>query len=70
MKKVIPELFLKKATESKDKTAFNYFKDEWKTITYEKLLGNVKSIAAYLITAGIKKGDRIAIYLPNSPSAC
>jgi len=67
MKKVIPELFLQKATECKDKTAFNYFKDEWKTITYEKLLANVKSIASYLITTGIKKGDRIAIVSENRP---
>ena len=67
MKKVIPEVFLKKATECKDKIAFNYFKDEWKTITYEKLLANVKSIASYLITTGIKKGDRIAIVSENRP---
>jgi len=70
MKKVIPELFLQKANECRGKIAFNYFDQEWKTITYEKLLANVKGIASYLITIGIKKGDRIAIVSENRPEWC
>ena len=34
--------------------------------TYQMLLDGAEKIAAYLIHAGIKKGDRVAIYMSNS----
>lgn len=34
------------------------------TITYEKLLKEVCKFANYLASKGLKKGDRIAIYMP------
>ncbi len=58
MKKVIPEIFLKSANEFKDKIAFNYFDQTWKAITYDEFHIKTKSIASYLITNGVKKGDQ------------
>ncbi|WP_047151733.1 long-chain fatty acid--CoA ligase [Aneurinibacillus tyrosinisolvens] len=46
------------------KTAIIYYGTE---ITYEALLQEVNSIAAYLISQGIQKGDRVLLYMQNSP---
>lgn len=70
MKRVIPEIFLKSAEICKDKTAFNYFDGEWKTISYEELMQAVKSIASHLMKRGIQKGDRVAIVSENRPEWC
>ena len=70
MKKIIPELFLEKATECKDKIAFYYFDQTWKEITYSELLNNTKCIASNLIKNGIHKGDRVAIISENRPEWC
>ncbi|MBT3553457.1 MAG: AMP-binding protein [Rhodospirillaceae bacterium] len=37
------------------------------TITYSELNGKVNAIANALISMGIEKGDRVAVYLPNIP---
>lgn len=70
MEKVIPRIFLEKAAAHKDKIAFNYFDQTWKTITYHELLTYTKSLASYLIKIGIQKGDRVAIVSENRPEWC
>ncbi len=70
MKKIIPELFSKAAAEFKDKIVFNYFDQEWKTVTYDELLINTKGVASYLINNGTKKGDSVAIISENRPEWC
>ncbi|GIO21746.1 long-chain-fatty-acid--CoA ligase [Oceanobacillus sp. J11TS1] len=40
-----------------------------KEITYKDLCEEAKKIANYLQSIGIRKGDRVAIYLPNTPQA-
>jgi len=40
-----------------------------KQITYQELLSKCYQFAHVLITRGVKKGDRVAIMLPNSPQA-
>ncbi|MFZ5906403.1 MAG: AMP-binding protein [Nitrospirota bacterium] len=70
MKKVIPELLFEAAEKSQDTIAFNYLHQTWKSTTYAGLLSITKSIASYLITAGIRKGDRIAILSENRPEWC
>ena len=40
-----------------------------KTITWKELNLNVAKISNWLLLAGIKKGDRVAAYLPNIPEA-
>ncbi len=47
-----------------DKAAVIYYGRE---ITYSELLDNIERFATYLASAGIKKGDRVAIYAQNSP---
>jgi len=64
---VIPDIFLDSAEKFKDNVAFNYFDNEWKKINYSELAKNVKSIASYLISIGIEKGDRVAICSENRP---
>ncbi len=39
-------------------------------ISYERLLASVSRLAAGLRTAGLQKGDRLAIMLPNLPHFC
>ena len=42
---------------------------EWRVYTYARLLHEVKRASAALRALGIKKGDRIAIYMPTCPEA-
>ena len=66
----IQSVFLKTAERCRDKVAFNYQDQIWKSITYEKFSADSKAIASYLINAGINKGDCIAIVSENRPEWC
>jgi len=44
-------------------------RDERQTFTYAELLERVTRVAAALRALGIRKGDRITIYMPTSPEA-
>lgn len=46
------------------KKALTFFEDE---ITYEDLHSMVKSFSCSLREIGVSEGDRVAIFLPNSP---
>ena len=70
MKKIIPELFFESAERYGDHIAFNYFDQEWKSISYQEYLRNTTSIASYLIKSGAHKGDRIAIISENRHEWC
>ncbi len=59
-----PELLEKQATQNPDKPAI-IFRDS--AITFGQLSDSVFKLANSLIALGIKKGDRVAIYLPNCP---
>ena len=52
-----------------DKIAIQYFCEDkiQGTITYKDLFNRVKSCALYLEHIGIKKGDRVAAFMPNIP---
>lgn len=52
------------AQKSPDKP-FIIFND--KTITFKEAIIRINKAANFLIKHGVKKGDRVAIYLPNSP---
>ncbi len=69
-KNTIQSAFLKIAVSSRDKTAFHYFDESWRGITYGELLSSSKTVASYLVKTGIKKGDRIAIISENRPEWC
>ena len=51
---------------SPEKTAIHFM---GKDMTYQELYDSAMKFASYLQGLGIKKGDRVAIMLPNSPQA-
>ena len=60
------------AAKNPDKVALIWEKDEPGTeerITYGQLLGQTCRLANVLKQAGVKRGDRVCIYLPTSPLA-
>lgn len=56
---------LKKTAERFSQKPAIVFKDQ--TITFTQLYANAARLANTLLQAGVKKGDKIGIYLPNSP---
>jgi long-chain acyl-CoA synthetase len=58
------EILKKTTKEHPEKTAITYFEGE---ITYEKLDALSDQFAAALAKLGVKKGDTVAIFLPNIP---
>ena len=52
--------------KSPDKTAIHFM---GKDVSYTELYNSAMKFASYLQGLGIKKGDRVAIMLPNSPQA-
>jgi len=58
------EVLRKSAEASPDQVAINYFGT---CITFKQLDGLVDIFGAALQNLGVKKGDRVAIYLPNIP---
>src|SRR5690606_29004019 len=41
--------------------------NQWEEITYKMALDTIDAIAAYFLSIGIKKGDRMALLIDNSP---
>jgi len=41
--------------------------NEWQEISYKKTLDTADAVAAYFLESGIKKGDRLALLIENSP---
>lgn len=66
----IVSLFLSSSEKYKDKTAFFYFDNEWKSLTYGKFLTYTRGISSYLIKAGISGGERVAITSANRFEWC
>jgi fatty-acyl-CoA synthase len=52
------------ATRLPDKTAIRYYGAD---ISYGRLLDDVERIAGWLQAQGVKRGDRVLLYLQNSP---
>ncbi len=66
----IISLFLAAAKKYRDNTAFNYFDQSWRTMTYGEFLRKTEGIAAHLMNSGIKKGDRVAVVSENRYEWC
>ena len=64
MKKDIFSIFCKSCSEHPEDIAIVYIGTEWR---YSELLNLVKRFSSSLSELGIGKGDRVLIYLPNSP---
>lgn len=41
--------------------------DSWKEVSYKQVLDNADAISCYLLDMGVKKGDRLAFIIENSP---
>jgi long-chain acyl-CoA synthetase len=63
-KMALPQVLEKASSEYPDKPAIIF---EEASLTYNQLCDYVKMFAAALQDLDVKKGDRIAIYLPNCP---
>jgi long-chain acyl-CoA synthetase len=62
--KSLPEIFDEVTQKHGDKTAIVFY---GKQISYKQLREQVDRLANALASMGIKKGDRVALYLVNSP---
>ncbi len=58
------EFLLKSGKEFPEKACYIFFGKETK---YKELVEKCKKFAGFLINKGIKKGDRIALLMPNTP---
>ncbi|HKK42824.1 MAG TPA: AMP-binding protein, partial [Bacteroidales bacterium] len=61
--RLLGEALLRSARKTPDKTAIIVRSDEY---TYSDLASAALNLAGYLAGAGIKKGDRVAVYMNNS----
>ncbi len=57
------QLFEQSAQTYKEKSAVHFMGKE---LTYEELQSQAESLASALTEMGVKKGDRVAVHLPNS----
>ncbi|MEM2265432.1 MAG: long-chain fatty acid--CoA ligase [Candidatus Hadarchaeales archaeon] len=62
--KSIPEIFDEASEKYADKTALIFY---GRKISYRELRENVDRFATALHDLGVKKGERVALYLPNCP---
>lgn len=60
----VTELFRQAVEEHRDKVAFTFY---GRTLSFPELLGASEKLAASLAAQGVKKGDRVALMLPNCP---
>lgn len=62
LRNVVQNIHNKSATFMLTKVA-----NHWQPISYQQTLDNADYIAAYLLSIGIKKGDRLALIIENCP---
>ena len=60
----IVEAFIRNAERAPDKLCLRFEDEEW---TYQKLGDRVERFAAALGAWGLRPGDRVALFLGNSP---
>jgi long-chain acyl-CoA synthetase len=66
----IPESFFNSASRHSDRTAFEYYRNGWRKISYSEASGQVTRLLGILKTEGIKQSDRVLITARNSPAWC
>ncbi|GEL76811.1 long-chain-fatty-acid--CoA ligase [Tenuibacillus multivorans] len=64
--KPLHEFLVETATNYPDKTAIHFMGKE---LTYQEVYDAAKKFASYLQYLGLKKGDRVAVMLPNTPQS-
>lgn len=64
----IKELFQQSAGKQPQQVALRYkSRAGWEALTYAELLRRVRCVSEALVHVGIKPGDRVALFLKNSP---
>lgn len=64
----IPAVFLVNAAKRSELKAFMHRgSDGWHDVTWKEAVGFIEAVASYLISAGIKPGDKISIFSENRP---
>ena len=64
----LPEMFFARATQWADKPRYRVHRDgTWVESTWRVMEQSVREIAAGLVSLGIERGDRVAIFAATSP---
>ena len=63
----LPEMFSITVSRYPNNSCFTDFEPEKVTLTYTEVLANVKKLSNWILTQGLKKGDRVAVSGKNSP---
>ena len=67
----LADLFLSQADAQQDRLLYRFWRDgEWCGQTWAEAAAEVESIALGLVAAGVKKGDRVALYTANRVEWC
>ena len=67
----LADLFLSQADARQDRLLYRFWRDgEWCGQTWAEAAAEVESIAVGLVAAGVKKGDRVALYTANRVEWC
>ena len=67
----LADLFLSQADARQDRLLYRFWRDgEWCGQTWAEAAAEVESIALGLVAAGVKKGDRVALYTANRVEWC
>ena len=63
----LPEMFSITVSRYPNNSCFTDFEPEKTTLNYSQVLANVQKLANWMLSQGVKKGDRVAVSGKNSP---
>ncbi len=63
----LPEMFRITVSRFPDRPCFTIFEPEKTTLTYTQALSRIEAAARYLVSAGIRTGDRVGVCGSNGP---
>ena len=67
----LADLFLSQAEAQQDRLLYRFWRDgEWRDQSWAEAAAEVEEIALGLVAAGVKKGDRVALYAANRVEWC
>ncbi len=67
----LADLFLSQADTHRDRLLYRFWRDgEWRDQSWAEAAAEVEEIALGLVAAGVKKGDRVALYAANRLEWC
>lgn len=67
----LADLFLSQADARRDRVLYRFWRDgAWRSQTWAEAAAEVESMALGLVAAGVRKGDRVALYAANRVEWC